>query len=73
MQVAPWRGEVASRYKQRLLQNAFDDDFPVHAPYADLTAKQKRQLWDGTRSWKGIRDYFSKLEPRATRSRIASC
>ena len=63
--VAPWRGEVASRYKQRLLQNAFDDDFPVHAPYADLTAKQKRQLWDGTRSWKGIRDYFSKLEAKS--------
>ena len=63
--VAPWRGEKASRYKQRLLQNAFDYDFPVHAPYADLTAKQKRQLWDGTRSWQGIRDYFGKLEAKS--------
>ena len=63
--VAPWRGEKASRYKQVLLQNAYDEDFPVHAPYADLTAKQKRQLWDGTRSWKGINDHFAKLEAKS--------
>jgi excinuclease ABC subunit A len=63
--VAPWRGEKASRYKQRVLQNAYDEDFPVHTPYADLTAKQKRQLWQGTRSWKGIDDFFSRLEAKS--------
>ena len=63
--VAPWRGEKASRYKQRLLQNAYDFDFPVHTPYADLTAQQKRQLWNGTRSWKGIDDFFAALEAKS--------
>lgn len=63
--VAPWRGEKASRYKQQILQNAYDEDFPVHAPYADLTAVQKRKLWEGTRSWKGIHDYFSALEAKS--------
>lgn len=63
--VAPWRGEKASRYKQRVLQNAYDEDFPVHTPYADLTAKQKRQLWQGTRSWKGIDAFFSRLEAKS--------
>ena len=63
--VAPWRGEKASQYKQRVLQNAYDEDFPVHTPYADLTAKQKRQLWQGTRSWKGIDDFFSRLEAKS--------
>ena len=63
--VAPWRGEKASRNKQRILQNAYDEDFPVHTPYADLTAKQKRQLWQGTRSWKGIDDFFARLEAKS--------
>ena len=30
--VAPWRGEKASRYKQRVLQNAYDEDFPRPHP-----------------------------------------
>ena len=63
--VAPWRGEKASRYKQRILQNAYDEDFPVHTPYADLTAKQRRQLWHGTRSWRGIDDFFAALEAKS--------
>lgn len=63
--VAPWRGEKASRYKQRILQNAYDEDFPVHSPYADLTSKQKKQLWQGTRSWKGIDDFFARLEAKS--------
>ena len=63
--IAPWRGEKASRYKQRLLQAAYDEDFPVHTPYADLTDRQRAQLWDGTRSWKGIRDFFAALEAKS--------
>ena len=63
--VAPWRGEKASRYKQRLLQAAYDEDFPVHTPYADLTDRQRAQLWDGTRSWKGIHHFFSALEAKS--------
>lgn len=63
--VAPWRGEKASRYKQRLLEDAHAADFPVHTPYADLSAEQKRALWDGNRWWKGIHDYFSRLEAKS--------
>ncbi|MGB0511390.1 MAG: excinuclease ABC subunit A, partial [Flavobacteriales bacterium] len=63
--VAPWRGDKASRYKQSVLQNAYDEDFPVHTPYADLTAKQRRQLWQGTRSWRGIDDFFARLEAKS--------
>ena len=63
--VAPWRGEKASRYKQRLLESAHAEDFPVHTPYSDLTAAQRRDLWEGTRHWKGIHDYFSRLEAKS--------
>ena len=37
-------------------------------PPADLTAKQKRQLWQGTRSWKGMTPSSRGWRPRATDS-----
>ena len=63
--VAPWRGEKASRYRQRLIEHAHEVDFPVHTPYVDLTADQRRALWEGNRWWKGIHDYFSRLEAKS--------
>lgn len=63
--VAPWRGEKASRYRQRLIENAHEVEFPVHAPYADLTPEQRRLLWQGNRWWKGIHDYFQRLEEKS--------
>ena len=62
--VAPWRGEKASRYKQRCAPERLRRGLPVHTPYADLTDRQKRQLWEGTRSWKGIH-HFSALEAKS--------
>jgi len=63
--VAPWRGEKASRYKQRLIENAHAVDFPVHTPYVDLTEAQRDALWNGNRWWRGIHDYFSRLEAKS--------
>ena len=63
--VAPWRGEKASRYRQRLIEHAHEVDFPVHTPYVDLTDDQRRALWEGNRWWKGIHDYFSRLEAKS--------
>jgi len=63
--VAPWRGEKASRYKQRLIENAHSVDFPVHTPYVDLTPEQRGMLWNGNRQWRGIQDYFQRLEAKS--------
>lgn len=63
--VAPWRGEKASRYKQQVLEHAHAVDFPVHTPYVDLTAEQRRMLWAGNRWWRGIDDFFKRLEAKS--------
>ena len=63
--VAPWRGEKASRYKQRLLEHAHAVDFPVHTPYVELSAAQRRMLWQGNKWWKGIDDFFGRLEAKS--------
>ena len=63
--VAPWRGEKASRYKQKVLEYAHAVEFPVHKPYVELTAAQRRTLWQGNKWWKGIDDFFSRLEAKS--------
>ncbi len=62
--VVPWRGERASEYLKHLLRNAHRVNFPVHTPYAELTAKERTMLWSGTAHFSGIDDYFSELEKK---------
>lgn len=62
--VAPWRSERASRYKKKLIENAYHFDFPIHKPYFELTQKQKDLLWNGNKYFKGIRYFFDKLEAK---------
>ena len=62
--VAPWRSERASRYKKKLIENAYHFDFPIHKPYFELTQDQKDLLWNGNKYFKGIRYFFDKLEAK---------
>ena len=45
--VACWRGEKMSEWRQVFIHDAQQFGFPIHTPYADLTAEQKRLLWHG--------------------------
>ncbi|QZE13021.1 excinuclease ABC subunit UvrA [Halosquirtibacter laminarini] len=60
--VACWRGEKMSEWKNQLLLNAHKFDFPVHAPYVDLTEEQKRLLWTGNQHFEGIDAFFKMVE-----------
>lgn len=53
-----WRGEKMSEWKKHLIHVAPQFSFPIHTPYADLTAAQKRFLWDGNTAWEGINGFF---------------
>lgn len=71
-----WRGEVMGEWRNRLIRLAGRYDFPVHAPYADLTEAQRRFLWDGKGDWPGIRGFFdwidsnkSKIQYRVLKAR----
>lgn len=56
--VAPWRG-TAAEWRTDFIAAVFDDNFPVHTPYNELTDEQKRLLWEGDgKNIKGINDYF---------------
>lgn len=60
--VACWRGEKMSEWKNQLLLNAHNFDFPVHTPYIDLTKEQKELLWKGNRYFAGIDAFFQMVE-----------
>jgi excinuclease ABC subunit A len=61
-----WRGEKMSLCKREFIQAvaAAKLDFPVHRPYIDLTAEQRRLLWEGApeKNVYGINDFFKWLE-----------
>jgi excinuclease ABC subunit A len=62
--IAPWRGEKMGAWLDKLVRNAEAFDFPVHRPYKQLTAEQRRLLWTGNRHFKGIDAFFEYLESK---------
>lgn len=63
--VAPWRSASASRYKNKLIDTAYQFDFPIHKPYFELSDEQKEVLWNGNTHFKGIYSFFEKLEKKS--------
>lgn len=62
--IACWKGEKYGQWLDDFLNKAHRVDFPVHRPYQDLTKEQKRQLWNGTKYFSGIHDFFKELEEK---------
>ena len=62
--VVCWKGETMKAWKERLIASAHKFDFPVHKPYHQLTAEQKKVLWNGNRYFFGINRFFEHLEEK---------
>ena len=60
--VAPWKGEKLDWWRQQFIKGAKKNDFPIHKPIQDLTAKQLRTLWEGGEGVYGIDDFFKDVE-----------
>ena len=54
--------ELKEKVEDAVQQNAPKFDFPIHRPYAQLTAEQKELLWKGNRYFTGIRSFFEMVE-----------
>lgn len=63
--IAPWKGEKMKKWKNKVIHNAHKENFPVHTPYEDLSAENRRMLWEGTTSFKGIHQFFQYVERKA--------
>ena len=60
--VACWRGETMRKWKERLVENAYKFDFPIHTPYHELTPEQKRLLWRGNEYFHGLDEFFEYID-----------
>jgi len=57
-----WKGEKMGEWKDQLVKQAAKFDFPIHKPYYDLTAAQKKVLWTGNSYFEGLNAFFKQLE-----------
>jgi excinuclease ABC subunit A len=59
-----WKGEKMSKWKEKLIQQAAKFEFPIHKPFYQLSADQKRLIWTGNRYFKGLDAFFQHLEEK---------
>ena len=57
-----WRGEKMGEWLQKFIHEAPAHDFPIFAPYYELTQEQKDYLWHGPKSKICIDSFFKMLE-----------
>lgn len=62
--IACWRGESMGWYKERVIEHAAKYNLPIHTPYYKLSKEHKDMLWNGTRHFSGINDFFKELEEK---------
>lgn len=60
--VVCWKGEKMSEWKKQFIIESQKYDFPIHRPYFELTAKEKKLLWKGASGIQGIDDFFKMVE-----------
>ena len=60
--IAPWRSERMSEWLSPLLRHGVQFDFPIHRPYKDLNAAEKKVLWTGNKYFAGLTQFFDYLE-----------
>ncbi|MBP6185569.1 MAG: excinuclease ABC subunit UvrA [Saprospiraceae bacterium] len=62
--VACWRGEAGGEWQAEVVRHAGKYDFPIHKAYFQLSKSERKILWQGTKHFKGIHDYFKSLEEK---------
>lgn len=60
--IVAWKGEKMGEWKEELVMNSHKFNFPIHRPYYELTAKEKKLLWTGNKYFSGLDDFFKMLE-----------
>lgn len=63
--IVAWKGEKMGEYKEELVMNAYKFDFPIHRPFYELNAAQRKLLWAGNKYFTGLNDFFRMLEENA--------
>ncbi|HIA35847.1 MAG TPA: excinuclease ABC subunit A, partial [Flavobacteriales bacterium] len=63
--IACWKGEKMKRWKDRLINNAAEFEFPIHRPFSELSEQERDLLWTGNKYFKGLNDFFKYIEKKS--------
>ena len=63
--VVCWNGDKMQEWKRDFIRHAAVTGFPIHTPYHQLTAEQRRQLWNGDGVFPGINGFFKWVESQS--------
>ena len=63
--IAPWRGEKMSEWAEPLIKKGVLFDFPIHRAYKDLSAKERKLVWEGNGYFNGLNAFFKYLEEKS--------
>ncbi len=62
--IVPWKGTGMRKFYNDLVNNAYRFDFPIHKSYFELSQSQKDLIWKGNSYFKGIDNFFKKIEAK---------
>lgn len=63
--IFPWRTEKMKVWLKPLIENNKSIGVDIHKPYFDLSEREKKIVWEGAGSFKGINSFLSYLERKS--------
>ena len=60
--IACWKGEKMSYYRDLLVKEGIEFNFPVHRAICDLTPEEYDLLWAGNEYFTGLNEFFKLIE-----------
>lgn len=62
--IACWKGEMMKFFRDQIIINAEKYQIDIHAPYKDLSKREKDIIWKGNKDIYGIDAFFKELESK---------
>jgi excinuclease ABC subunit A len=63
--IIPFKSESFSHFKETLILNASKYNIPIHKPWFKIDEELKLLIWEGTKHFEGINDFFKHLEEKS--------
>ncbi len=63
--VAPWRSDKMKKWKDKVILGASTEGIDIHKPWYELSDEEVEKVWQGTKSFKGLNNFFEYVERKS--------